>query len=113
MVIKVNSEGVAKITKWETHQIACDAGFRLATAREYREQRKTDYGMGIHGRYYRRICLQEDLYGHGHFDGTYYDARKDPPQILMPCRCCYAEWLFTQDEIKEAVAAIRTTVENG
>lgn len=112
MVIKVNSEGVAKITKWETRQIACDAGFRLDTAREYREQRKTDYGMGIHGRYYRRVCIFDDM-EHSVFDGNYHDARIDPPQILMPCRCCYAEWLIFEDEIKEAVAAIQAAVENG
>lgn len=106
MVIKVNSEGVAIVAKWELHQIECDAGFRRGTAEDYRQVRKG--GM----RYYRRACIFEDI-EHSALDGNYHDARKDPPQILMPCQCCYAEWLFTQDEIKEAVAAIRTTVENG
>lgn len=113
MVIKVDSKGNAKVAKWELRQIACDAGFRLATAKEYREQRKTDYGHGVHGRYYRRACLYDDLYGHLQFDGTYHDARQDPPQVLMPCRCCYAEWITFDDELKEAIAAIKRRSDNG
>ncbi|WP_310607086.1 hypothetical protein [Buttiauxella brennerae] len=111
MVIKVDSKGNAKVAKWELRQIACDAGFRQAAAKEYREQRQTDYGLGVHGRYYRRACL-DDYFGHLQFEGNYHDARKDPPQILMPCRCCYAEWLIFADELKEAIAAIRIAGDN-
>jgi hypothetical protein len=113
MVIKVDSKGVAKVTKYEVRQIACDAGFRIDAARDYREVRKTDYGYGIHGRYYRRLCVHDYLYQHGKFDGLFYDARKDPPQILMPCRCCEAEWLITTEEVQEAIAAINQSVDNG
>ncbi|HEY2452868.1 MAG TPA: hypothetical protein VGI71_09645 [Scandinavium sp.] len=101
MVIKVDSKGLAKVAKWELRQIACDAGFRLGNAADYREARKG--GM----RYYRRNCIFDELYGHGQYEGMFYDARADPPQILMPCRCCYAEWLFYSEDVKEAIAAIK------
>lgn len=106
MAIIVNTEGVATVAKWELHQIACDAGHRCSAGDDYRQARKG--GM----RYYRRICIFDDV-EHASLDGSYHNARKDPPQILMSCRCCYAEWLFTNDEIKEAVAALQATIENG
>ncbi|HEY3591921.1 MAG TPA: hypothetical protein VGL07_17910 [Buttiauxella sp.] len=105
MVIEVDSQGNAKVAKWKLKQIAQRAGFRLDAAREYRQAR----GGGM--RYYRRACIHDDS-EHMIFDGEFYDARVNPPQVMMPCPCCYAEWLFGSEEVKEAIAAINKSVDN-
>ncbi|ENL1641623.1 hypothetical protein AB4U30_001183 [Raoultella ornithinolytica] len=97
-VIKINSAGEAKVTK------QLEAEIRVIAATEsgaWRNERKNARLAGM--RYFRLRCLSVDgdiwwvNPSHAALDGMAFHINE-----IFNCRCCFPEWLFSENEVAKA-----------
>lgn len=102
MAIAIDRHGNAKLLRWVEDNIRRENHGRRRQREDFREIRKTMlHGSDMRMRYYVRICTNNQS-SHMQFDGKLYGSRRDPPQCVMGCNCCYAQWLFMDEDIISA-----------
>lgn len=97
-VIKINSAGEAKVTK----QLEAEIRVIAATASgAWRNERKNARLAGM--RYFRLrfLSVDGDIWwanpSHAALDGMAFHNNE-----IFNCRCCFPEWLFSENEVAKA-----------
>ncbi|HFD8278729.1 TPA: hypothetical protein ACN9JA_004752 [Klebsiella pneumoniae] len=97
-VIKVNPRGEAKITKqWSAE--CTNVAKILSTS--WKQNRRNGHSGGM--RYFRLRCfsVDSDIWWvnpeHAALDGMAFHINE-----IFNCRCCFPEWLFSENEVAKA-----------
>ncbi|HGE7137445.1 TPA: hypothetical protein ACGB09_004852 [Citrobacter freundii] len=97
-VIKVNSKGEARITKQLEQQIKATSE---TLNHRWRSERKNARLAGV--KYFRLRCISTDSNvwwvnpSHVALEGIAFHINE-----MFSCRCCFPEWLFSEDEVAKA-----------
>ncbi|MBJ9246413.1 hypothetical protein [Citrobacter koseri] len=101
-IIKVNSKGEARITKQLEQQIKATSE---TLNRNWRSERKNARIAGV--KYFRLRCISTngDIWwvnpSHVALEGVAFHISE-----MFSCRCCFPEWLFSEDDVAKAKVEI-------